>query len=502
MSLGPAPLHLAMSPSLAAAQPGTMRAQGNSLNNRATQLDGSDSRLRRLGGEMIPYEWVSAAAMRFDDRATELASRGDVIGGAMREAASTLMTLAVQIESAKADAQGAVAAGARVDSETADLNRRYAQLYAADPNVAMMDPGMQAEGDRLISAAGKAQSDLSDAESRARTAWDRARAQFDFLSYSMPQQRVSMDQTGGGGPGWDPMQNLSPNGGGLIDPRNACAANAGYYQGGAIKGPDGRVYPLVVPWVKDGDHTYTGDASPGAQNVGNLDGLDPGWQVVGYRSGYTEFGYKASGFDKAAVIIGSLAGGNYSTYGSVNPDRLKDIRFGDDGNAALTNDSPEPTGQKPEGTMSKSKYAGFVRDPKTGELTWSNDLENEPIQWTRAGSRGGAVPPYGGAPVGPNVVGLVDQGLQGAVLAQHMDDGRAHAYRVVFEENADGRVRARLDVYQVVTPGDSQTPVVTAHGVTVDPNGQLNQHDMLFRTPQAPPGGAVMYPAPNQAPGG
>jgi hypothetical protein len=438
----------------------------------------------------------------FDDRAVELASRGDVIVEAMRGLGTTLTTLAGKIDQAKAAAQRAVAAGDRIDADTRDLNRRYDQLYAADPNVAMMDTGMQAEADRLTTAASTARSDLEGAESQARTAWDHARASFDLIAYSMPEKRVAIDQTGGGGLGWDPMANLSPNGGGLDVGGPYCLANAGYLTGGSIKGPDGRVYPLAVPYVKEGDHTFTGDVSPGDRNVGNLDGSDPGWSVIGYRSGYTEFGYKASGWDKAAVILGSLAGGNYSTYGSVNPDRLKDVRFGTDGNAALTDDSPETAAQKPEGTMSKSKYAGFVRDPKTGELTWSNDLENEPIQWTRAGSRGGAVPPYGGAPVGPNVVGLVDQGLQGAVLAQHMDDGRAHAYRVVFEENADGRVRARLDVYQVVTPGDSDTPVVTTHGVTVDPNGRLDQHDMLFRTPKAPPGGAVMYPAPSQAPGG
>ncbi len=499
---GPAPLHLQLSPALAMAMPDTMRAQARSVNARAEQLGKSTGLLRRVGGSLVPLDWLSLAAQGFDERATELSGRGDVVAKAMRDLGTTISGLASKIETAKADAQHAVARGDQVDRDTIALNQRADQEMAADPNVAMADPGIQAESERLIAAASRAQSDLSTAEAAAKTAWDQARAAFDITAYSMPQKRVAMDQTGGGGTDWDPMQNLSPNFGGLVEGGPMCLVNAGYMTGGSIKGPDGRIYPLAVPFVKDGDHTYTGDVTTGDKMVSDLDGGDPGWNVIGYRSGYTEYGYKASGFDKTAVILGSLAGGNYSTYGSVNPDKLKNIRFGADGNAALSDDAPDQTVQKPEGTMSKSKYAGFVRDPKTGELTWSNDLENEQIQWTRAGARSGAVPPYGGAPVGPNVVGLVDQGLQGAVLAQHMDDHRAHAYRVVFEENADGRVRARLDVYQVVTPGDSDTPQVTAHGVTVDPNGKLNEHDMLFRAPKAPPGGAVMYPAPNQAPGG
>lgn len=74
--------------------------------------------------------------------------------------------------------------------------------------------------------------------------------------------------------------------GGEFAPYPAGPATAGgYHHGGAIVGPDGRTYPLAVPYVAEDGLVYTADAEPGRDGIGVLDGADRGWQLVGTELG-------------------------------------------------------------------------------------------------------------------------------------------------------------------------------------------------------------------------
>ena len=72
----------------------------------------------------------------------------------------------------------------------------------------------------------------------------------------------------------------------------------------------------------------------------------------------------------------------------------------------------------------------------------------------------------------PDAVGLIDGALAGYLLARHLDDGRAADYRVVFEENAQGALRARMQLFRVLeVPGEK--PRTVAEGGYVDASGHL-----------------------------
>ena len=129
------------------------------------------------------------------------------------------------------------------------------------------------------------------------------------------------------GPTWDPIAELRPGRPGEwaaavlpagtslangLPPGLTVFANASGYDGdGFLAGPDGRSYPLVVPWVADVQDggRYTADelAAPGA-DLDTLDGRDPGWHTLGTRVGLTSIGSAAGIGTHAAVLAGGFAG--------------------------------------------------------------------------------------------------------------------------------------------------------------------------------------------------
>jgi hypothetical protein len=77
--------------------------------------------------------------------------------------------------------------------------------------------------------------------------------------------------------------------GGELAPYPPGAATAGgYHGGGAIVGPDGRTYPLAVPYVAEDGVVYTADEHPRRDGLGVLDGADRGWQVVATELGTSD----------------------------------------------------------------------------------------------------------------------------------------------------------------------------------------------------------------------
>jgi hypothetical protein len=256
--------------------------------------------------------------------------------------------------------------------------------------------------------------------------------------------------------------------------------DAGWSGGGALVGPDGRKYPLVVPWIRRDGRRYTADPDgPAAQaSVESLGGADLGWHEIAVRTGVDEFGVPAATVDKAAIVIAGLAGKAPQTVGRLRPDLLGRLALSPAGVAHLGSASASGkagqvgTGQLPRGALLPTQDGG---------VRWVSDTSVPGATDTRAVRRGFVGdPPLGRAvPVGPNVVGLADQTLSAAGTAARLDDSRSAGYRVVFEENEDGRRRARMTLYQVRSD-DNGTSVLTTDA-TLAPTGELQRPAVAYR---------------------
>ncbi len=162
------------------------------------------------------------------------------------------------------------------------------------------------------------------------------------------------------------------------------------------------------------------------------------------------YGPKASGWDKLAVAVGGAAGAAYPEGRTYAPGLLGDLHIMAAGGAYLPDVSKEP--------------GGTVK-----EVPAEAPRGKEPARYW--------IPPAAGLASGrrsstPDGIGLINAGIGGLLLSRRLDDGRAAAYRVVFEESATGERRARMQLYRIVAaPG--QSPTTEASGGYVDKSGHL-----------------------------
>ena len=141
--------------------------------------------------------------------------------------------------------------------------------------------------------------DWADAE---RTLWnglndDVGAAALDAGEFSLADSLVAIDR-----PTW--MRTAIPPGCRSFGP------DAYYTGGGAVRGPDGRLYPIVVPHVQRGEEHYTIDAdiADGTPTAASLDGQDPGWVVVSYRTGVEQIHAEISGTWQALMAAAFATG--------------------------------------------------------------------------------------------------------------------------------------------------------------------------------------------------
>jgi hypothetical protein len=230
----------------------------------------------------------------------------------------------------------------------------------------------------------------------------------------------------------------------------ACVPFGGgsYSGGGYVTGPDGERYPIVIPRVEtaDGD-VYTADlfeVAPGSPSVATLGGSDPGWEVVASATGIERFQAEPSGWERLA---GFFAG----TTGMVRPlpgnSELARVAMPQHGPPYLTGERSTP---------------GPVVAPAT-------DGSIDP-----ADSSPGAVVQGGAA--------LAVTAAQGVVMAGAMDNQTERAYQVVFEENGDGRRRARVQTCRLTSHADGGVVVVPEH-VYVDADGNLVSQTISYGAP-------------------
>ncbi len=236
----------------------------------------------------------------------------------------------------------------------------------------------------------------------------------------------------------------------LHDVNPACLRFAGgsYVGGGYVTDPNGDRWPIVVSRVvtEDGD-VYTADevpVSPGDPSVSTLGGSDPGWEVVGYATGIERFQEAPSAVDK---ILGAL-GGSTGQVGPLPP------------NSGLAYIAIAPSG--PPHLVSEPVTPGPVVAPPNAIIP--DPADSSP-----------ATVVDGGAALAVTVG-------QGGVMAAAMDNQTQRAYRAVFEENADGRRRVRIETFTLANDGEGDVVIIPEH-VYVDADGGLMSETISYGAP-------------------
>jgi hypothetical protein len=226
----------------------------------------------------------------------------------------------------------------------------------------------------------------------------------------------------------------------FADVHRGCASFAGgsYLGGGYVEGPDGARYPIVVPRVETDDGAvYTADRhapAPGEPSIATLAGSDPGWEVAACATGVERF-------QAAPSVVERLAGGLAASTGRVAP-------LPSNGPLALI---AMPVDRPP-----------FLTEVPT-------------IPSPRLAAPGGGGPRDTPPTPGDVVAGAVGLGItigRSGAVGLAMDNQSERAFQVVFERNADGRRRARVQTFRLHYDAEGGVVIVPEH-VFVNGDGEL-----------------------------
>ena len=487
---------------------GTLDTDAASVSSLASQLDREVLELSRARTAMR-QAWGGPAADAAFPALTSHVKTGEDLTETLEEVKRTLRRGAERLEgaqSAVADAvRDATADGCKVaDDGTASPPSVPAVTYPAD------DPAAGARAQDEYDAAVKKAQDIADGHTAAIKGALKAAARIDQLvaasltnielpdalakpAYAAVQVVVGV---AGGEPsgdlpvkfpsGWRPrnaFREISAadwvrlvSGGGSVptypmtfgtDYDKAEAFN-GYLGAGAIVGPDGKEYPLVIPQIQRGQNTYTADAFPTDDPVTDLGGKDPGWRLVGHHEGTGVLNppdRSTTGFTR----LGGAAGGSYTAgvYGARRHDLEAKIGITSSGWPFL---KPHPDYM--DGTMGGPGRP--FSDPRGNAV-------DDPFE-----SR--AVPPAGMEPdrvgrIGGGVA-LAQGALNGELKAHQIETDASHHYTLDLEVNDDGRRRAFLRTFDIFDgPGADKQTLSPAHGYIDPDDGQLHLYDARYRYP-------------------
>jgi hypothetical protein len=335
--------------------------------------------------------------------------------------------------------------------------------------------------------------------------------------------------------GWTPFHNLHAAsmadwtravGPGALNtgphPDLAGAHQSGYFGGGFITGPDGRRYPLVVPSVFENGKAYTGDSdgrrSEGGQ-VEDLDGGDPGWTPLCRTSGFDMFGPATNAADRINAFLAGTAEIVPFTSPLLSKDQDYGLWLSESGYPSLgvmpgekkaAGDAPPGS---PPGQGLPNKQYGFM---PLGDGRWGwvdMDLYDPSPRLQRQYPQAFDAPPErdvskglvkGGeaATTVGDALGVVASGLRGASM---LGKPNLRFYRVEFQQNRDGRVRAILRTYRIFQNNDNDQVYLVAEANWFDEHGELAGTPIRWRDrrEKAPgPSVEVRRPYPVMTPDG
>ena len=191
---------------------------------------------------------------------------------------------------------------------------------------------------------------------------------------------------------------------------------AGYRGSGFIEGPDGRLYPLVAPFVRRAGVEYHADDGlvPGQPSVLELDGSDPGWTTLWEDLGVERWREEPAAWQKVLIGVGTTVGGR--PMGSTEGDVEKLVLV---------------PGAAPA--------FGFVPDQSPTEPTPPPYIEPTAPEFAPPNQPDTVYPGNNAPAAGASGVAMLIEGAGGALMT---DLGSFDAYDVVFQQNAAGEVRA------------------------------------------------------------
>lgn len=193
-----------------------------------------------------------------------------------------------------------------------------------------------------------------------------------------------------------------------------------YTGGGAVRGPDGRLYPLVIPELEiDGVLAHVSYSGETARDPATLGGADPGWVVVDETAGVARVNPYAPGrIARAAAFAGIAAGHVPVRQAWASPEKLATVAFGPTGRPQLTLGDPD---------------ARLVHDPRGTHAPPPSESGPSPRRR------------------GLGVVETAATLAEGYQQASELHHPGINVYRVLFERHEDGSRRARMHTYQLAT---------------------------------------------------
>ncbi len=424
-------------PGVAVARPDVLAQVGRALAAAAQALRGIAGGMSATVSGLSGV-WRGGGAGAFGASSATQVSHVRSAADVMDSLATVVAAGARELDAACRAASAALDRGRQLDAEARLLNARTAAQHALlpqDPDSLLVDTG---EAERLQAEMERARQALLVAEQAARRAWGTLSAGCDVIAYATPAVRKRLASAD-----WDPAASVRlvathplPNG------STTAMDQLGLPKGGVLRGPDGRDYDLQVQTAFGDDGRLVVSSQETPQTV-------QGWHPLATRYGTTEFGPKAETWQKWAVAFGGAAGMAVPTGARFAPEQLDRLRMLPGGGAYV------PAGDNPpeELTVDRSDY----RRPGRETEYWTAPLSG------LAGGRRAAV---------PDAIGLAAGALSGVALSRTLDDQRAAAYRVVFEENASGQRRARLQLFRVLAQPGGPSVTVTSGGY-VDRSGKL-----------------------------
>lgn len=257
-----------------------------------------------------------------------------------------------------------------------------------------------------------------------------------------------------------------------------------YGGGGALRGPDGLLYPVVVPHLvtADGHFTIDADLSGATLSAASLGGSDSGWTMVGYRTGVEQTVRAPGGWWRALTGLAVATGLDVSP--GVDDEYLSGVRFRAGARPRFSTMVPATAPTEPIGGGALSgpePMVWLVIDGRPGRYPIGEVHELVP-----GAAQLDDVPhpldtPLGTANAADNLLALATGALTGFVAARDLDHGSRRAYEVIFEQHPDGRRRSRVQTFALEHGPDG----IALYGwhLFLDAEGDLRQSPVSYQSP-------------------
>jgi hypothetical protein len=309
---------------------------------------------------------------------------------------------------------------------------------------------------------------------------------------------------------WNPFDNLVAGAAGV----EGRTGDAAVQYGGLLRGPDGVIYQLVVPWATDGicpngSAAFNEIGAAGAKaaaapsdqgaasSVLEAEMDPPGWVTVATMGGEWDHGPKAGLLGTGVVLLGSAAGADMSAVPTADLGALNDMVIEPDGQPWLSPQAQSvPVVDGPPPSPVDAAKEGFVPTSHSSAV-WADRSDAD--SYNRYARRQGL------APVPPDAFDRLNNGAQavdnfvgGIGAAEHMNDGRTYLTQVMFQHDPQsGADRAFFRAYQVYDDPPSNKPMVAGVYALAGPDGKPQWRQMSFEDHPVAPTGAVSVPADN-----